>query len=1199
MINDIRMHVASDEAEQQAIEAKCSAKIDKTFQRNIKAFKQHIPSMVQQLSEIVPSSYALFVNKHQRLNIVDYASGETFYGFDPDIEVQDQVENLFQYLRYIDCDASEHPNAACSLDSPIDNLRCYADLAKAALSQNSADVLLVLGIGLGKHILPLMQQTNAKHVILYESDVAVLRASILSEDWKAILEYAAENSIAIYFQIGDKAKDIFSDLVELKHHVDCRHIFVFKHLHTHIHNQIFQLIQESTWVQLKNSLSLHPAPPSILNAVPVWHTRFSSENWSASTKQHIQFQKNLKALQKTYPDLYERFKDYQTSNWQILTSQYSVNAINKFSQVPFYGDKSKEHSEGMYKRFDQNPNCDGLIIGYRGNKARHFLHNRFLIKTESAMNQLETQQTEHPQNSKALIMFGLAMGYGLSSLLEKKSIEQLFVFETNPDFFYASLYAIDWQKIFDKIEAENSYLYLNIGDDGSHFSSDLMSHFYRIGPYVLNETYLYKAYENPVLNAAVEKLREQLKLMMSMSENFDHSVAGIHHSIESIRRNIPFLSSRSGQILKQRNQHELPVFVVGNGPSLDYSIDVIKEHRDQVIVVSCGTALHSLYKHKITPDFHAEIEQYRSTHDWASLLDDRAFLKQVTLISCNGIHPDTCDLYKDVKLAFKQGEASSRAIHDLIGNTAFGMLETAYPTVSNFALTFFLRAGFENIYLFGTDLGFVDPNHHHSKTSAYYDEQGKPTYDYADGANLGIPVRGNFRPAVSTKTEFDLARMSMEQAFEAYRSCNAYNTSDGALIRGASPLDIDAVLILSSEQDKRSTLSSFEDCFVTIDPTKFFKVFEEKYCKESLLNSIQKFKQILLRTFEDKDDIRTLVDDVRQFLLDQYHQKDHESSYLFFFYFHSMTNGLNALLTKTLLQKDEGLAIETANSILVSYLEILEDCFDLCKRNEQLYDTSCSFIWRREEIFLKQLLLDKSDCSINLISEDPSLVQASNRVIAEYKGASIKCSNTIDNDATNIVFVNNVNDAKSTIDKHQSSNHSKLKTLLVMYGNYEAWQKKIFDTPFLSGLSIMITPPEISHFSKEQIYRGDVPVFTVTWLLKEAIKRSFDIQNFKRFVYKPVFCKSGLKSAYIEKRDEFSTDACGFIDRSLLPLLATNNFVNFNTYTAQFADKQVNSSNKATFEDNLGSRGQYFERQYRVYDLLGPWLLQNSIEELF
>lgn len=1193
------MHVAASEDEQQALEAKCSKLIDQHYQRNIAAFKQYVPNMVQQLSEVVPSSYALFVNKYAHLNIVNYATGDTFYGLQPDIEIAEQVRNKWQYLRYFDCESSHTNQLNSDNHSAIEALNHCASNAKRALSQHSADVLVVLGIGLGKHILPLIQETKAKHVILYEADTAVLRASILSEDWDVILTYAADNNVSIYFQLGDKAKDIFSDLAELKQHVECRHVFVFKHLHTYLHNQIFTLIQENTWEQLKNNVSLNPSAPSILASVPAWHSRFSSTKWKGITKQHSLFQKNLAALEKTYPELHLRFKNYHPTHWQIISTENSINAINNHSLVPFYGDESRQHSQGMYQRFNKKPNCDGLIIGYRGNKARHFLHNRFLIKTESVMNQLEKRQSEHPQKSKALIMFGLAMGYGFENLVEEKSIEQLFVFEPNPDFFYASLYAIDWQKIFDKVQADESYLYLNIGDDGSHFSSDLMSHFYRIGPYVLNETYLYKAYENPALNAAVEKLREQLKLMMSMSENFDHSVAGINHSVESIKRNTPFLASHSPAILKKKRSQELPIFIVGNGPSLDYSIDVIKEHAEQVIIVSCGTALQALYKHNIRPDFHAEIEQYRSTHDWANLLGDRAFLKEITLISCNGIHPDTCELYKDVKLAFKQGEASSRAIHDLIGNVAFGMLDTAYPTVSNFALTFFLRAGFENIYLFGTDLGFVDPNHHHSKTSAYYDAQGKPTYDYAESLNIGIPVAGNFRHAVSTKTEFDIARMSMEQAFESFPNCNAYNTSDGALIRGANPLDIDAVLVLSTEENKKAVLSHFDECFVTIDTEKFLPLFSKKYDNSKLLSTIKDFKRLFNTRLSSKEDIRQLVDDVRQFLIEQYQSGNEAKSSLFFFYFHSMTNGLNALFTKTLLQENQKVAIDTANSVLLSYTEILEDCFQLCAREEQVFDTSCSFIWRREEIFLSQLLQDKKYLKFNIVTNNKHIIAELAAFLSEHATYSISRTENLDKQKINIVFAETSLCASQAITEHKALHSSEIQTLIVLIGQYDKWQKEIYNTQSVANLSIMWTPPEHGMFTSEQIYKGEVPFFTFKWLLKESLKRSFDIRTFNRFVYKPVFCKSGLKSAYLEKRDEFSTDACGFIDTNLLPLLATDHFINFNTYTAQLANKYENSLNVATFKDNLGSRGQYFERQYRAYDLLGPWFLQSTIEANF
>ena len=63
----------------------------------------------------------------------------------------------------------------------------------------------------------------------------------------------------------------------------------------------------------------------------------------------------------------------------------------------------------------------------------------------------------------------------------------------------------------------------------------------------------------------------------------------------------------------------------------------------------------------------------------------------------------------------------------------------------------------------GVDLGFVDVNHHHSKSSGYYQEDGKETYDYSAKNITSLVVPGNFRPRVNTKHEFKVSRQIIEQ----------------------------------------------------------------------------------------------------------------------------------------------------------------------------------------------------------------------------------------------------------------------------------------------------------------------------------------------------------------------------------------------------------------------------------------------------
>ena len=59
----------------------------------------------------------------------------------------------------------------------------------------------------------------------------------------------------------------------------------------------------------------------------------------------------------------------------------------------------------------------------------------------------------------------------------------------------------------------------------------------------------------------------------------------------------------------ENKQPEQPVFVVGNGPSLDSSLAFLKKNSDDIIIISCGTAIRALLKNNIKPDLHIEMER--------------------------------------------------------------------------------------------------------------------------------------------------------------------------------------------------------------------------------------------------------------------------------------------------------------------------------------------------------------------------------------------------------------------------------------------------------------------------------------------------------------------------------------------------------------------------------------------------------------
>ena len=152
----------------------------------------------------------------------------------------------------------------------------------------------------------------------------------------------------------------------------------------------------------------------------------------------------------------------------------------------------------------------------------------------------------------------------------------------------------------------------------------------------------------------------------------------------------------------------------------------------------------------------------------------------------------------------------------LSSSNNFQVVKYCNPTVSNTALMAMLHLGFKNISLLGVDLGFINDEHHHSKSSMYYkgEWQGKET-EHKRFKGSSYKAKGNFREEVTTTGIFDSSKGVMEFAINDFPDANIYNCSDGVKIDGAAPLKFDELEINDHELDLNKELkkllnSSFE-----------------------------------------------------------------------------------------------------------------------------------------------------------------------------------------------------------------------------------------------------------------------------------------------------------------------------------------------------------------------------------------------------
>jgi hypothetical protein len=959
MLKNIRLHIEKDEQLQAKLDEKLAKQIIETHSSNINAFQRSIPSLLPYVQNTDLANYSVFINKYGENNIVDYGMGRTFYGFHPEEEVFEQLSRIEQHCPEVVFQTPAPNNEEDSVTAlSIEQLVSVKLRSQQPPMPYEIECLVVLGCGLGIHLSHLLKRHKIKNILIYEPELQYFQCSVMTTSWQDIFTLAKKHNTAIFMQLEKDGRDLIQDINELIEHSAISSFHLYKHYNHQVFDSLHKDVCERSWSEIEDSGFKIKSKENYLDFLPNWTPNIDLATQSLLTAPNDKLTKNLKAFKKFFPNIYKEYKDYTPKKWlPIANSDGEVNLVKIDSLHSWYGESPKQDCTLNFENFNEQPNKDGLVLGYKGNKLAHYIHYQFVKETEELLKQAEEKVGALPDKVPSIIMFGLGVGYQLEKLLDEHTVEKLFICEPNPDFFYASLFAIDWQAIFETVEKSKTRIYLNIGDDGTNLFRDLLSQFYAIGPYILNSTYFYQSYYNASLNFAISQLREQLQVVISMGEYFDHAYYGIAHTKEGMRRKIPVLAANPASKLSYDDK-EVPIFIVGNGPSLDSSIEAIKEWQGQAIVVSCGTALQALHRHGITPDFHAEIEQNRSTFDWAVLIGDLEYLKDITLISCNGIHPDTCDLYKNVMIAFKEGESSTVSALNVLGRENFATLLNAFPTVSNFAIDLFSTIGFTSIYLIGVDLGFVDVKHHHSKLSGYYQEDGKETYDYTDSANTSLIVPGNFRPKVNSKHEFKVSRQVIEQVTSAKpKGQEFYNCSDGAKIRGALPIRTDELLIVVTEQQKKQVTEKLKtQIFSTKELDNYSEKFEKQFSNDVLIGELSAFETLLENEVTTKYDIEKIINKQKEMLFASYKNRNS----LLFYYLYGTVNYANAVFSKLLystidntndvskvIQKTKEMWSQTLSTIEQTLLEHQADDFDLSSfragKREMIYlDKYCN-----------------------------------------------------------------------------------------------------------------------------------------------------------------------------------------------------------------------------------------------------------------
>lgn len=109
---------------------------------------------------------------------------------------------------------------------------------------------------------------------------------------------------------------------------------------------------------------------------------------------------------------------------------------------------------------------------------------------------------------------------------------------------------------------------------------------------------------------------------------FDDGIMALAHFLESIKLGVPIIKKNVPLDVDIANT---PVFIIGNGPSLDQSIEMIKAQQDKAIIISCGSALSALYNYGIDIDFHCEQERIFAVAEKIDYYTPKEYLKKTNV----------------------------------------------------------------------------------------------------------------------------------------------------------------------------------------------------------------------------------------------------------------------------------------------------------------------------------------------------------------------------------------------------------------------------------------------------------------------------------------------------------------------------------------------------------------------------------------
>lgn len=509
--------------------------------------------------------------------------------------------------------------------------------------------------------------------------------------------------------------------------------------------------------------------------------------------------KNEDFFRRAEPSIYNLIQNQKLSDCDLQIVRHPEHLEIDVTEQGSY----RYHSQGRYycqeesRKFLEQMHPGTLLPPFIATDSNIFSFDRvgsrhFKELSETIRERVDPyQRIPLPGFYPLLVITGVGLGFHIENIIKQREIGSLIIYEHKLDRFLTSLYCIDWEVLyrrFDPNKGTSIQLIIANTDDQHILKGVLWNELIKYCPHFPFATLFYNHLMDQTNQMVIDAVRADIINYLQQWGHYDDEINQYNNARQNLLNDArAFFPSRF------RLNPEISIAVVGAGPSLDNRIEYLKKYRDRLLVISCGTSIGTMFRYGIKPDFHVELESDYVVYEALSKSTTEEFRKDIILLASAQVNPRALNLFDRSCIFFKDSTALSELFvenhKDIISNTT--------PTCTNAGVAIACHLGVKNIFLFGTDFGFIDKNVHHASGSIYYKDKSEISAVLSDANDFEIEktikttdVNGRL---IDTKPMYFVSQRMVEECikFNHLKKIKVFNCSDGASIKNTQWLPID------------------------------------------------------------------------------------------------------------------------------------------------------------------------------------------------------------------------------------------------------------------------------------------------------------------------------------------------------------------------------------------------------------------------